>query len=86
MTAVEDLLAHYEDSGPSLRRPQQVAHDLRKALAADAKAVLALEAELKQHRQESCQWQVKAQCLEIDLARALRRVAELEAEIAGESK
>jgi len=53
---------------------------------ARALALRELEMELKQHRQESCQWQVKAQCLEIDLARALRRVAELEAEIAGESK
>jgi len=45
-----------------------------------------LGAEIKQHRRESCEWQVKAQCLQIDLARALRRVAELEAELAGESK
>jgi len=125
MTALEDLLARYEDAGAM--HYGWVAHDLRTAIAADAKAVLALEteladanrqiarlqsgaiiesdlltavdmlalaearireleAELKQHRQESCQWQVKAQCLEIDLARALRRVAELDAELAGESK
>jgi len=45
-----------------------------------------LEAEVDRHRQKSCEWQGKAQCLEIDLARALRRVAELEAELAGEGE